>query len=156
MNRNFYDYTDYILKDVTERNSLWQGKDPVRPHLSSTFKSSEGRFVFGLYDSVKNDYAAFICIAITKDVPKDEGELKMLTCKDGSIAVPYSVWSSKPGAGKVIVNRAIEFAAKEMGIQRVVTLSPRTGMAKRFHLKNNAKEVMVSDCFINFEYKVRD
>lgn len=156
MNRKFYDYTDYILKDVTEESSLWQGKDPVRPHLSAAFKSSEGRFVFGLYNPIKNDYAAFICIAITKDVPKDEVELKMLTCKNGSIAVPYSVWSNKSGAGKVIVNKSIDFAAKEMGIKRAVTLSPRTGMAKRFHLKNNAKEIMVSDCFVNFEYKVKD
>ena len=39
--------------------------------------------------------------------------------------------------------------------KRVVTLSPLTDMARRFHLKNGAKEIATGLVAANFEYPVR-
>ena len=39
-------------------------------------------------------------------------------------------------------------------IDRLITLSPLTDMARKFHLKNGAKEVQVNLTTQNFEYDV--
>jgi hypothetical protein len=39
-------------------------------------------------------------------------------------------------------------------IDRLITLSPLTDMARKFHLKNGAKEVQVNLTTQNFEYEV--
>jgi hypothetical protein len=144
-----YEYHRVI--DVTEKPQLWEGKDPVRPELSQDFRSSSGRKVFALVDKEKF-YAAFLCLARTTEVPQDTESLERLSCNDGAIAVPYSVWSYQAGAGKEIVDRVVSLAKKDPSIRRVVTLSPITKMAERFHLKNNAKEYRVNTTTINFEY----
>ena len=43
-------------------------------------------------------------------------------------------------------------SSSESGIKRVVTLSPKTEMARRFHLRNGAREVGVNVVTANFEY----
>ena len=40
-------------------------------------------------------------------------------------------------------------------IRRIVTLSPRTDMAKNFHLRNGAKEIATHVVTVNFEYEVK-
>jgi hypothetical protein len=37
-------------------------------------------------------------------------------------------------------------------IQRAVTLSPPTAMARKFHLRNGAFELQVNSTTVNFEY----
>ena len=39
-------------------------------------------------------------------------------------------------------------------LNRLVTLSPMTDMARKFHLKNGAKEVQVNLTTQNFEYDI--
>lgn len=151
MSRNIFNYSLYSIVDVTDSADLWEGKDPVRPWLSSHFRVSSGRKVYSLKN--KDDYAAFLCLARTTEVPEDEVDLKKLSCPNGKIAVPYTVWSYKAGAGKEIVNRVLDIANNDPSIDRVVTLSPVTAMAKRFHLKNGAIELKRSIASVNFEYK---
>ena len=69
------------------------------------------------------------------------------------MAIAYTVWSRKRGAGKEIVNKVVEHARKE-GIKRVVTLSPLTPMATHFHISNGAKQVSINEDTQNFEYNV--
>ncbi len=94
---------------------------------------------------------ACICIAFCNTVPKTEQEL--LESKSGDIAVFYSVWSynNKPGAGREIVFEALDLA-KEKGMRRFVTMSPKTEMARRFHLRNGAKLVSENEETNTFEY----
>jgi len=144
-------YENHTVNDVTDSPRLWEGKDPVRPELPRGFRVSSGRKVFALVDD-SDFYAAFLCLARTLEVPYDIESLDTLSCVDGPIAVPYTVWSYQAGAGKEIVKRVISMAKTKPSIRRVVTLSPITKMARRFHVKNNAKEYRVNATTVNFEY----
>ena len=70
-----------------------------------------------------------------------------------NIAIAYTVWSRKKGAGKEIINKVIEYAKKN-GIERVITLSPLTPMATHFHIRNGAKVISINSTTQNFEYKL--
>ncbi len=144
----------YELCDVTTSPELWCGLDPVRPELDVDFKTSIGRAVFGLRgdDGV---WKAFICFARTNEVPRDVDELVQMTSLDGRVIVPYTVWSHEKGAGRTIINKVIEYVRDNqstLGVTRVVTLSPLTEMARKFHLRNDASELQVNQKTVNFEY----
>jgi hypothetical protein len=143
----------YTLENVTKNIEAWSGKDPVRPELSVEFRTKAGREVFGLLGE-DGGYKAFVCIAYTTGVPKSVTSMESLTSVDGNIAVPYTVWSYQRGAGKEIINQALSFM-RANNISRVVTLSPLTEMAKRFHLRNNAIELQVNETTANFEYLLK-
>ena len=143
---------NYTLKNVTKNIDLWFNKDPVRPSLDVKFRIKAGREVFGLMDE-HGEYKAFMCVAYTTDVPKNVESMEVLTSVNGDIAVPYTVWSYQKGAGKEIINQALSLMQKRH-ISRVVTLSPLTEMAKRFHLRNDAIELQVNETTANFEYSL--
>ena len=54
----------------------------------------------------------------------------------------------------MIVNQLIAHARKQDQITRVVTLSPLTDMARKFHLRNGAVELQVNTTSQNFEYEI--
>lgn len=142
------------LHYVTDQPELWSGGDPVRPDLSVEFKTHPGRDVFGLKDESGN-WKAFMCFARTTEVPKNVEELEEFTDTAGSICIPYTVWSHVKGAGREIINQVLEFIkTTDASIQRVVTLSPITEMARRFHLRNGAVIVGSNETTINFEYSL--
>ena len=128
-------YDKYVLTDVSNEPKLWSGKDPVAPSLSDAFRTTSGRKVFSL-SSPKGVCVAFICIARLSNIPHSMRCLEDYCDPSGSIAVPYSVWSNSPGAGAEIISRILLTAAEDSDINRVITLSPKTNMAKTFHLKN--------------------
>ncbi len=144
----------YEIEIVSDRPDLWKDGDPVRPELGVAYKTYPGRHVYGLKDE-SGEYIAFCCVARTWDVPQDIMSLSSLTSVDGSIFVPYTVWSLRRGAGKAIINELLcKVREDNLGIKRVVTLSPQTEMARRFHLRNGAKEVSSNIVTVNFEYPV--
>jgi hypothetical protein len=145
---------NYTLKNVTKNIDLWFNKDPVRPSLDVQFRTKAGREVFGLMDEY-GEYKAFMCVAYTTGVPIDIESMELLASVDGDTAIPYTVWSYQRGAGKEIINQALSLM-QEKNISRVVTLSPLTEMARRFHLKNNAIELQVNETTANFEYMVKE
>ena len=81
--------------------------------------------------------------------------LSKLTFEEVHIAVPYTVWSLKRGSGKAIISAILDHI-RESGeiISRVVTLSPNTDMARRFHLRNGAREIATHIVTANFEYEI--
>ena len=141
------------LEDVTLNPDLWSDGDPVRPELSSEFKTAPGRGVYGLRDET-GAWKAFLCYARTVTVPTSVEELAEMTKPNGNIMIPYTVWSLERGAGKEIISQVLSLAKKLGNVARVVTLSPLTKMARRFHLKNSAVELQVNEQTVNFEYKV--
>ena len=74
--------------------------------------------------------------------------------KIGKIAIAYTVWSTKKGGGKLIVKEVFKMIKKSNHLNRLVTLSPLTEMARNFHLRNGAIEVQVNEETQNFEYKL--
>mgnify|MGYP001482090196 FL=1 len=60
----------------------------------------------------------------------------------------------KKGGGKLIVKEVYKMIKKSNHLNRLVTLSPLTEMARKFHLRNGATELQVNKETQNFEYKV--
>tara|TARA_A200000159_G_scaffold49127_1_gene45314 strand:- start:3577 stop:4017 length:441 start_codon:yes stop_codon:yes gene_type:complete len=144
----------YSLVNVSSQPELWSAGDPVRPELGVSFKTYPGREVFGLKDE-EDEYAAFCCVARTWDIPSDVTSLSSLTSVDGSCYIPYTVWSLKKGAGRIIIAALLDYVKTSCGdIRRVVTLSPNTEMARSFHLRNGADEISTYTSTANFEYMV--
>jgi len=142
--------------DVTE--------DPVRPELSMEFRRSNGKKVLGLKDEA-GDIAAIICLAFTNDVPATVEEMALMSHDAynqsilrgglvGKIAIAYTVWAKKKGGGKHILNEVYKKYKREHHIDRLITLSPLTEMAERFHLKNGAKLLRKNEHTQNFEYDI--
>ena len=145
---------NFTLENVSNNPDLWKDGDPVRPELGVSFKTYPGREVFGLRNS-EGKHVAFCCVAKACAVPVDIMTLSSYTLADGKIWVPYTVWSLQKGAGREIINELLALA-REPGslVSRVVTLSPRTEMAKNFHLRNGAVEISTNVATANFEYQL--
>ena len=72
-----------------------------------------------------------------------------------TIAIAYTVWSRKRGAGREIITKVREFLKTDrVGTTRMVTLSPLTPMATHFHISNGAKQISINDHTQNFEYTI--
>ncbi|OUU26942.1 MAG: hypothetical protein CBB97_06825 [Candidatus Endolissoclinum sp. TMED37] len=139
-------------------------EDPVRPELDLTFRQTYGRKVYGLKDD-EGDIAAIVCFAFTDEVPKTVEEMETLSRDaalqatlragvQGSIAIAYTVWAKKKGGGRAIINEVYKMVKKSNHLNRLVTLSPLTKMARNFHIKNGAKELQVNEGSQNFEYDI--
>ena len=137
-------------------------EDPVRPELDLAFRQTYGRKIYGLKDDV-GEIAAIMCFAFTDEVPKTVEEMDTLSYDaalqathragvQGSTAIAYTVWAKKKGGGRAIVNEVYKMVKKSNHLNRLVTLSPLTDMARNFHIKNGAKELQVNETTQNFEY----
>ena len=139
-------------------------EDPVRPELDLTFRQTYGRKILGLRDD-EGEISAIVCFAFTDEVPKTVEELKKFSYDaalkathragvQGSIAIAYTVWAKKKGGGRAIMNQVYKRIKKSNHLNRLVTLSPLTKMARNFHIKNGAKELQVNETSQNFEYDI--
>lgn len=118
--------------------------DPVRPDLDLAFRFSNGREVYANHDAV-------ICVAYCTNIPFEVSDLDHLA--GGLIAVFYTVWSYGRGAGRDLVLDIFNHLRKNRSeLYRFVTLSPKTEMAKKFHLKNGAILFRENPNSYNFEY----
>ena len=138
-------------------------EDPVRPELDNKFRTGFGRKIYGV--EYQGEIHAVMCFAYTNEIPKSIDELEKLSTdaflqsamrdqKGGQIAVAYTVWSKKKGGGKLIVKEVFKKIKKSNHLNRLVTLSPLTEMAKNFHERNGAKLIQINETTQNFEYKV--
>ena len=148
--------------ELVDLNECDTSEDPVRPELDNNFRTSFGRKIYGV--KYKNQIHAVMCFAFTNKIPKSVKDLDQLSQdaflqsalrdqKVGKIAVAYTVWSKKKGGGKLIVKEVFKMIKKSNHLNRLVTLSPLTEMATKFHLRNGAKLLSVNENTQNFEYK---
>ena len=158
------DFFDWIKgAELIELNSCNIKEDPVRPELDIEFRTSYGRKIYGV--KYKKEICAIMCFGYTNEIPKTVKELDLMT-KDaylqsalrdrnvGKIAVAYTVWSKKKGGGKLIVKEVFKKIKQSNHLNRLVTLSPLTDMARNFHIRNGAYELQVKTDSQNFEYKI--
>ena len=149
--------------ELIELKECDTSKDPVRPELDNDFRTSYGRKIYGV--KYKDEIHAVMCFAFTNEIPKTVKELDLLSKdaflqsaqrsqKIGKIAIAYTVWSTKKGGGKLIVKEVFKIIKKSNHLNRLVTLSPLTDMARKFHLRNGAEEIQVNESTQNFEYKI--
>ena len=158
---NFFDWVKGA--DLVELKKCNTEEDPIRPELDNVFRRSYGRKIYGV--KYKGEIHAVMCFAYTNQIPKNVDELDKFSHdaflqsaqRDqnvGKIAIAYTVWSKKKGGGKLIVKEVFKMIKKSSHLNRLVTLSPLTDMARKFHLSNGAIEVSVNETTQNFEYKM--
>ena len=149
--------------ELVELKMCNPSEDPVRPELDNDFRTGYGRKIFGV--KYKKEIHAVMCFAYTNKIPTSVDELEKLSTDAflqsamrgqnvGKIAIAYTVWSKKKGGGKLIVKEVYKKIKKSNHLNRLVTLSPLTEMASKFHTRNGAKLIQVNDTTQNFEYKV--
>ena len=130
--------------------------DPVRPNLNPKFRLTENRVNFLLTQDFTKP-CAIVCVAFTKDIPKTEKQLEMYSINKLSVnydkAIFYTIWSYSKGSGKdILFNTVFWLKKNKPEIKRYITMSPKTKMARNFHLKNGAYELKSNRETINFEY----
>lgn len=155
---------DWLKKsELIELKQVDCSQDPVRPELDIKFRTSYGRKIYGLKHN--GEIKAVMCFGFVNEIPTTVEELDLFS-KDaylqathragiqGSIAIAYTVWSLKKGGGKMIVDEVFKMIKKSNHLNRLITLSPLTQMAERFHLKNGARLIQKNETSQNFEYIV--
>ena len=121
-------------------------KDPVRPHIDAKTRMMPGRDIYHI------DEKAFVCLAYLDRVPADEETL--LSANIAPVVVAYTVWSLEKGYGRKIIMAARDIIQETWRFKRLVTLSPKTDMAMKFHLSNGAKLIAENLTTNNFEYPI--
>ena len=164
LNKNVKNLFEWVKgAELVELKECNTNEDPVRPELDNEFRTGYGRKIYGV--EYKGEIHAIMCFAYTNKIPTNVEELEKLSTdaflqsamRDqniGKIAVAYTVWSKKKGGGKLIVKEVFKKIKKSNHLNRLVTLSPLTDMATKFHSRNGAKLLQVNETTQNFEYKV--
>ncbi len=119
-------------------------EDPVRPSINAEERVAPAREVYHL------DNKAYICLAYLNLVPYDEESLLSIQC--GPIVVAYTIWSSKKGKGRELILKVRDMIFNSDRFERLVTLSPKTDTAMKFHLSNGAELIRENINSNNFEY----
>tara|TARA_B100001057_G_scaffold496793_1_gene599215 strand:+ start:2249 stop:2815 length:567 start_codon:yes stop_codon:yes gene_type:complete len=156
---NFFEWVKGA--ELVELKECNINEDPVRPELSNEFRTGFGRKIFGV--RYQGEVHAVMCFAYTNEIPKTVEDLEKMShdaylqsaLRDqniGRIAVAYTVWSKKKGGGKLIVKEVFKKIKKSNHLNRLVTLSPLTEMATKFHSNNGAKLLQINENTQNFEY----
>jgi hypothetical protein len=126
--------------------------DPVRPELSKEFRVGKNKFVSALVDDIPR---AIVCVSLQDFIPEDVSDL-VQDAEVPTAAIFYTIWSYAPGAGVELLRATVAEIQKQFpSVQRFVTLSPKTEMAKRFHTKNGAGVFRENPNTVNYEYDVK-
>ena len=164
INKKIDNFFDWIKgAELVELKSCNTEEDPVRPELDVVFRRSYGRKIYGV--KYKKEIYAIMCFGFTDQIPTTVKELELMTKdaylksaqrgqKIGKIAIAYTIWSKKKGGGKLIVKEIFKMIKKSNHLNRLITLSPLTEMARNFHLNNGATELQVNEETQNFEYRL--
>jgi hypothetical protein len=139
------DITDPLVRVIKD--------DPVRPHIPLDQRINEAAEILIL--KAGEEILAATCMQWLSEIPKDEADLvEMGHTKD--VAVFYTIWSYSPGAGASLLQEAAKWLKSEFkDLKAIVTLSPQTEMARKFHLKNGASIHRENTDSVNYKYYSR-
>ena len=143
----------HLIKDIADSFFNLLSQDPVRPTIPYEKRVGPNRDVFVLRE--EDQVKAITCVSYQDSIPTTEGEL-FVESEKPTVAVFYTIWSYAPGAGRQLIFDSVDHIRNQQGnIQRFVTLSPKTDMAKRFHLKNGACIYKENIETVNYEYQLK-
>lgn len=143
-----------FIRDLANPLIQFIKDDPVRPELSAEFRVSHNKFISGLVEG--ETPKAMVCVALQDFVPSSVAELAEEALMP-TTAIFYTIWSYAPGAGKELLMETVDEIKKQFpNVTRFVTLSPKTEMARKFHLKNGAEVFRENDDTVNYEYHLID
>ena len=119
--------------------------DPVRKNIPYDWRvDGPNREMFHL------EQKAVICVAHLEAIPTTEEEL--MSFGWGTFSIFYTVWSKEKGLGRQIIIETWNLLKGQHFNNRYVTMSPKTEMAMKFHLKNGAILLQENQETNNFEY----
>ena len=138
-----------FIRELTDPLLDYLKDDPVRPEISREFRVSGQRFVSALVDETPK---AMVCVSLHDFVPENVEGLEK-DSDEANTAIFYTIWSYAPGAASELLFATVdEIRARFPTVTRFVTLSPKTKMARRFHIKNGAHVLRENNDTINYEY----
>lgn len=142
----------HLITNTSDRFLEYIKDDPVRPEIPREFRVERGRFVLALVETAEQPQA-IVCVSLHNTVPTTVDELSC-TSEQPTVCVAYSIWSYVPGAGRRLLMNAIKSIQQQYpNITQFVTLSPKTEMARKFHLKNGAVIFRENVDTVNYWYK---
>ena len=148
-----FNFFNWIKKtELVELSEINVNDDPIRPELDNAFRTSQGRKIFGL--KFNKEIEGVVCVAFMNEIPSTIKELELMSIgeNEGKIAVAYTLWSLKKGAGKKIMKELLKYMKDNNRLDSVMTLSPLTPMATHYHIRNGAKLIKINPTSQNFEY----
>ena len=144
----------HFIRDISHRFLEFIKDDPVRPEIPTNYRVSDGRMVAALTDNEQEESnpEAMVCVSFHDFVPENVQDLDNTT-QVPTTAVFYTIWSYKSGKGQELLFEAVKGIQQQYpSVNRFVTLSPKTNLARRFHLKNGAIVFRENIETINYEY----
>jgi hypothetical protein len=143
----------HIIRDLNDELLKLIKDDPVRPEISLEDRVNAHSNVFVLLDDQTQLPSAVVCVKYLDRAPESVQELYNSVEKE-STAVFYTIWSYTAGAGKQLITAAADYlSANKPEVESYVTLSPKTEMAERFHLKNGAEKWRENPDSVNYRYR---
>jgi len=141
----------YTITCITEDLETLIKDDPVRPEIPLTDRVNINSRMYVLKDGDKTE--AVTCVKFLNSIPEAVEDMAGIV-ESATTAVFYTIWSYAAGAGRTLIQEAQKSIEAEFpGIDTYVTLSPKTEMARRFHIKNGARELRENTTTINYIYK---
>ena len=143
----------HIINDLRDNLLTLIKDDPVRPELTPEFRVNSNSKIFVLRDDATTEPLAVTCVKFLNQIPHNVDELAELTVNTNT-AVFYTIWSYAAGAGRRLIEEAQQQIQQEHPeVDTYVTLSPKTEMARRFHLKNGAEVFRENPDTVNYLYR---
>jgi hypothetical protein len=141
-----------LIRETTNPLLDYLKDDPVRPEIPKEFRVSGSRFVATTIDGEKP--RAMVCVSLHDFVPTTVEDLSRNTIEP-TTAIFYTIWSYAPGAAVELLFGVVD-QIKELfpTVTRFVTLSPKTEMAYKFHIRNGAIVLQENDNTVNYEYLI--
>lgn len=141
----------HTITTITEELENIVKDDPVRPEIPLTRRVNANSRIYMLKDG--DQTRAVTCVKFLDTVPAAVEDL-VEGIGSATCAVFYTIWSYAAGAGRdLIIEAQKSIQAEFPGVQTYVTLSPKTEMARRFHLKNGAGVYRENSDTVNYIYK---
>jgi hypothetical protein len=141
-----------FITNITDPLLEYIKDDPVRPELPKEFRVGKNKFVSALVEDIPR---AMVCVSLHDFIPEDVNGLSIDT-EHPTTAIFYTIWSYAPGAGVELLRATVAEIQKQFpSVERFVTLSPKTEMAKKFHTKNGAGVFRENQDTVNYEYNVK-
>jgi hypothetical protein len=143
----------HIIRDLQDQLLDLIKDDPVRPELAREFRVNGTSRIFVLKDDGTNEPLAVTCVKFLGQIPESVEDLSRAALQTNT-AVFYTIWSYARGAGRRLIEEArAEIQRDSPEVKVYVTLSPKTEMAREFHLKNGAEVYRENPDTVNYLYR---
>jgi hypothetical protein len=142
----------HIIENLEDHFLKLIADDPVRPEIAAQERVNCNSKIFVLKDEA-GQALAVTCVKFLESIPASVDDLARVAVHSNT-AVFYTIWSYAAGAGRRLIQesqRHISETSPE--VTTYVTLSPKTEMARKFHLKNGASVYRENSDTVNYLYQ---